>query len=110
MSCVEKEIHFLKLICNCDKKLKKHLIIGASKKQIHALCEIVLNLLNGNIKLSEKDFEKLSRKRKQLRELIKKSSLKKKKYLVQKGGFIQFLIPAIISGLATIVSSVIQKS
>ena len=110
MSYVKKEKDFLNLICKCNKNLQKNMIKGANKNQIYAICEVVLNLLNGNIDLNEKDLIKLSHKRKQLRELIKKSSIKKKKYLVQKGGFIQFLIPAIISGLATIVSSVIEKS
>ena len=86
------------------------MIKGANKNQIYALCEVVLNLLNGNINLEEKYLIKLHHKRKQLRELIKKNSIKKKKYLVQKGGFIQFLIPAIVSGLASIISSVIEKS
>ena len=107
---VEKEKDFLNLICKCNKRLLKLLILGANKNQIYALCDIVLNLLHGNLNLNQKDFEKLSRKRKQLREFVKKNSIKKKKYIVQKGGFIQFLIPAIISGLSTIVSSIIEKS
>ena len=45
-----------------------------------------------------------------LRDSIKHSSLSEKKHiLIQKGGFLQFVIPAVISGLATIISSVISK-
>jgi hypothetical protein len=41
---------------------------------------------------------------------VKKSNLaSKKKILVQNGGFLQFLIPAVITGISEIVSSLISK-
>lgn len=110
MSHVLKNKNFLQLLTKSNKKIQKSMIKNASKEQIKSICEIVLNLLSGNIKLDQEDLSKLYKKRNSLRELIKKQSIKKKKYLIQKGGFIQFLIPALISGLATVISSVIQKS
>lgn len=110
MSHVLKNKNFLQLLTNSNKKIQKSMIKNASKEQIKAICEIVLNLLSGNINLDQKDLVKLHKKRKTLRDLIKKQSIKKKKYLIQKGGFIQLLLPALISGLATVISSVIQKS
>lgn len=110
MSHVLKNKNFLQLLTKSNKKIQKSMIKNASKEQIKSICEIILNLLSGNIKLDQEDLSKLYKKRNSLRELIKKQSIKKKKYLIQKGGFIQFLIPALISGLATVISSVIQKS
>lgn len=109
MSFALKNKNFLQLLTNSNKKIQKSLIKNATKDQIKAICEVVLNLLSGNIKLSQEDHSKLYKKRNSLRELVKKQSIKKKKYLIQKGGFIQFLVPALISGLATVLSAVIQK-
>ena len=45
-----------------------------------------------------------------MRKLVQKVGLKsKKQLLVQKCGFLQFLIPAAISGIASILSSVIPS-
>ena len=42
--------------------------------------------------------------------LVQKSTLKqKKKILVQQGGFLEYLIPAAISGITSIISSFINK-
>jgi len=41
---------------------------------------------------------------------IEKSKLRnKKEILIQKGGFLQFLIPAVISGITSIISSYISN-
>jgi len=110
MSRLNQNRNFLELLTHSNKKLQKSLIENASKDQIYSICEIVLNILNGNLNLDKKEIEKLARKKKQLRLLVNKGSIKNKKHLIQKGGFIQFLIPAIITGLASIVSSIIEKS
>lgn len=109
MNRIKANRDFLGLLCYSNKKLRDLLIKNANKEQIYTLCEIILNILNGNLKLSEDQLQKLSKIKAKLRNIIKRSSLKKKKYLIQKGGFLQILIPSIISGLATIISSFISK-
>lgn len=109
MSSAEKNKNFLELLCHSKNKFRKTLIENASNDQIESICEIVLNILNGNIELSEKQIKKLSKKKELLRALVKSGPAKEKKKLIQKGGFLQLLIPSIISGLATIVSSLISK-
>lgn len=110
MSRILKNKDFLQLLCTGNKKLKKTLIQNGTPDQIKSICEIILNLLRGNIKLTDEELDKLKKKKKILRQLSKKNqSSKKRKILIQKGGFLQFLIPALISGLATIVSSAIEK-
>lgn len=109
MSRIEENKNFLNLLCNSKRKIQRILIKNASKEQIYSICEIILNILNQNLKIDDKVLKNLSKKKNTLRQLIKKGSLKKKKYLIQKGGFLQFLIPAIITGLASIVSSIIEK-
>lgn len=102
--------NFLHLLCETkSKKKQKGLIKFANLKQINAICEVVLNILNGNINIEEDTYKKLKSKRQVLRELVDKVPLYQKKYLLQKGGFLQFIIPSIISGLATVVASLIDK-
>lgn len=109
MSKVLTNQDFLRLLCSSKRKCQKLLIKSASKDQIYSICEIILNILNGNIKVDEKNFKKLKTKRKLLRQIIKRGPVKEKKYLIQKGGFLQLLLPSIITGLATLISSFIKK-
>ena len=62
------------------------------------------------LNINNSDFQKLKKYKTCLRKLVKKSNLaSKKKILVQNGGFLQFLIPAVITGISEIVSSLISK-
>ena len=109
MEQIDQNKHFLSLFCSSPRKVQHALIKNATKSQIYSICEIVLNILKGNLKLPQEEIEKLQKKKKVLRSLMKRSSLKTKKHLIQRGGFLQFLIPSIITGLASIVSSLIKK-
>ena len=103
--------HFLLLIANCKKKLRNSIINSCSKEEILAILECILNISNGNIDLSSDNFNKLKPFNKTFKKLInKRIPIKQKRsILVQKGGFLQFLVPAIVSGIATIISSVISR-
>jgi hypothetical protein len=66
--------------------------------------------LNSNINISSAERQKLNKYKTALRCICKKSSLReKKRILVQRAGFLQFLIPVLVSSLASIVSSWISK-
>lgn len=102
---------FLILLSNCHKKLRNSIITHSKKEQILAIAECVLNVLNGNIQIDSDTFQKLKPFNKTFKKLLnRKTGIKaKKRLIIQKGGFLQFLIPAIVSGIATIVSSVISN-
>ena len=103
--------HLLKCLASSNNKLRKVIIQNSSKNQIEAICSCIFNTLAGNINLTEEDKKHLSKYKKILRKLSNKSSLKeKKKILVQKGGFLQFLLPAVITGISSIVSSLISSN
>ena len=74
-----------------------------------------LNVLNKNIKLSEEQLNNLKPYAKYCRKLLnKKLNIREKKSIlikkgIQRGGFLQFIIPAVVSGIATIISSLISK-
>lgn len=85
-------------------------IYKSDKKLVNSICEMVFNLINGNLNINSSDFQKLKKYKTSLRKLVKKSNLaSKKKILVQNGGFLQFLIPAVVTGISEIVSSLISK-
>lgn len=90
--------------------MRKAIIKNGDKELIFSICECILNSLNGNLKLSHDNLKSLEPYRYTLRNLIKKSNINsKKKLLIQRGGFLNILLPAIITGLATIISSTINK-
>ena len=105
------QAHFELLKKLADPKIRNHVIKNADEDLMTAICDVVFNVLHGRINISDKDRKKLLKYKKSMRFLCKKSTLDhKKKYLKQKGGFLQFLIPAVVSGIASIISSFVSKS
>ena len=110
MSRINKNIHLLKTLSNCKPCLRKNLLAKSSKDTIGAICEIIDNLLHNNIPLSQNLKERLRKHKGSLRKLIKKSQLsEKKKILIQHGGFLQYIIPAAISAISSILSDAIAS-
>ena len=106
-----KNKNYLCLLANCKNKLRNAIVSSSSRDQIYSVCECVLNISNGNVKLNKEEFAKLKKYRKYFKKLLaRKVGLKeKKKILIQSGGFLQFLIPAVISGLSSIAAAAISK-
>ena len=101
----------LKLLGECKSKIRKAILKNAEKDLIETICHCIYNLLKGNINLTQSEKQKLSKYKHVLRQLVQKSSVKeKKKILIQKGGFLEFLIPAAITGISSIISSVISSN
>lgn len=113
MNPIENELDTFKYLIskNCTKANQNDLLKRAKGPFINKICECILNIIEGRVKISKQDLEKLKPYKNLFRKLVnKKLKIKeKKKLIIQKGGFLQILIPAIISGLATIISSVISR-
>jgi predicted ATP-binding protein involved in virulence len=100
----------LNSLASAKKNMRKAIIQNADKKLICAVCESINNALAGNVSINSSDMDHLKKYKHTFRRLIKKSPLReKKKILIQNGGFLQFLIPAVVTGIASIVSSLISK-
>lgn len=86
----------LKKLSKCKTKKTRSKLIGKYKKcVIDAISEICLNFLKGNLKINSKDFKKLLKFRKTIEFLKKKNPVyKRKKAIIQKGGFLNILIPS----------------
>ena len=80
-----------------NSRQRVHFLQHADNSLIAAICECALNILKGNVELTKAQKAYLSRMKKFIRLLAKKSvSLKKKrKHIVQKGG--SFLIPLLVN-------------
>ena len=113
MNPIEKELDVFKYLISkyCSKENQKDIIRRAKGPLINKICECILNIINGKIKISPQDLEKLKPYKNLFRKLLVKSTgpREKKRLINQKGGFLQILIPAIISGLASIISSAISS-
>jgi hypothetical protein len=95
---------------NIKKRYKNAIIKHADRNLIKAIEDSVYNLLKGNTKYQDSDLQNLTKYKHTLRNLIQKSNLKKKKkILVQRGGFLQYVLPAVITGLSTIVGELVKK-
>ena len=89
----------LAALCDLTAQQRKALLKHATNDQISCLSEIAYNLLAHNIPVSDKVKQKLSKHKHSLRVLANpRTSVKKRKQiLIQKGGFLPFLIPAAAS-------------
>ena len=64
---------------------------------VRCICDCVKNVLRGNVPVTDEEKERLKRYKDSLRELIKKkTSDKKRKHLIQEGGFLGALIPILV--------------
>ena len=87
--------------------MRNNIIKTGSKELIACICECVDNVLRNNVKISPKVRQNLYKYKGALRKIIKKSSLeKKKKILVQKGGFLEYLIPIAVSAISSLIGNV----
>jgi hypothetical protein len=77
------------------------LLESASDELIKAIVECAVNTLNGNHKLSKEEKGKLNKFKIRLRALVEPmfSFKRKRKLIVQKGGFIVPLLTSILSGV-----------
>ncbi len=99
-----KELERLSKVENPE--LRRKLILDAKTCVIDAISEIAVNCLKGNIPLNSCDFESLSKYKKILRLLSKKTPVqRRRKIIIQKGGqLLSLLIPPALSLISSIIS------
>jgi hypothetical protein len=106
MKKVAANIHHLSLLGNCNSKLRKAILRHSEKDLVFAICECVLNLLNGNVKTDSRVIHKLGKHKQILRKLVHTGDNveQKRKLLIQKGGFLPLIIPAILEVVTSLLS------
>lgn len=96
----------LKLIEKCPKTLRKQLLRKLPIRAVKTICECCHNVLKGNIPLTPKQKKELSKHKTVLRKIAsKKGALYvKKKLIVQRGGFLNILIPAAVGAISSLIN------
>ena len=102
---------FIKVLAKSSAKQRKLLLRGATNEQLKGLFELCLNIIRGNLPLSNAEFQKLKRHRKTLESLAsRRVPLYKKREIVnQKGGFIGAVANLAIPLLASIIANRLKK-
>lgn len=110
MEKLEKKLDTLKLLKDCKNKIKNQIINKGDDDLILSLNECVINTLNGNVNLSQKDIKKLTKFKRSLRKLIRNKEIKKKKrILIQEGGFLPVILPSAITLISTLIELLRKK-
>jgi len=97
----------LKRITRMSDRVRRRYLKNCDKAIMDCFSECAVNVLKGHVPLSNRQFTRLKREKTHVRALAsKRTSLKKKRSIVQKGGFIQaLLLPAI----ATLGSALLSR-
>lgn len=101
----KKDVGHLRILNACSPPLRKDLLKKFPKSIINCISECCLNTLKGNVPLNTKQKKTLSRHKHTLRLLADKkiSVNKKRNVLIQKGGFLNILLPAALSVLTALI-------
>jgi len=100
---VKKYMPVLKRIRKMGDRARPEYIRRCDKSFVDCVSECAKNLIKGNVPLSTRQMSILRRKRKDLRELAKKRTpLRSKRKILQKGGFLSALLPPVLSVLGSL--------
>ena len=100
---VKKYLPVLKRIRKMADMAKRAYVKKCDKEFIDCVSECAKNVIKGNVPLSPRQKATLRRDRNNLRSLaIKKTSLKKKRRILQKGGFLSALLPPVLTMLGSL--------
>jgi hypothetical protein len=101
----------LKRINRLGEKARRKLVQKCNRQLIDCFSECSKNVLKGNVPLKDSEVKKLRREKSNLKALsLKKTSLKKKRKILQKGGFIGALLPPVLSVLSSLLAGVVGNA
>ena len=91
----------LKRLYRLKGQARRKYLKTCSGPVIDCLCECIKNLLKGRVSVKAKQLKALRRYRRFLRKVaLKKTSQHERRRIIQKGGFLGALLPALISGIS----------
>ena len=106
-------LEHLKRVAACKRK-RNHVLQHASQPQINAVRNVCHNLCQGKLPLKPSTQRKLYPHRKTIRDLANTKKLKSlagaRQRLIQHGGFLPILLPAILSLLSTVGGRALSKA
>ena len=107
MRRVRSNYHTLHVLKAAPKKLRKAIIANCNRELVNSISECVLNVLNGNVKLSGCSTRNLRKYKALLRKVADRRVplSDKKKLIVQRGGFLLPLLSAVLPAIASLIFS-----
>ena len=105
MRRIKSNYHRLQTLKDERPKLRTTIIANSDKELLNIISECALNVLKGNVKLSDCKKRKLRKFKRQLRTIVDNSVplASEKKLIIQRDGFIVPLLTAVLPALATII-------
>lgn len=103
---VKKYLPVLKRTRKLGEKARREYVRKCDRDFIDCVSECARNVIKGNVPLTKRQMTNLRRKRHDLRALSrKKTSLRAKRKIVQKGGFLTALLPPVLAVLTSLLSN-----
>ena len=103
MDQLKRNTSTLKLLCGTTKPFQKAALEKSKDDLIKCICDISFNVPKGTAPISRQNKKRLSHHKSSLRKLIdQKLSLKKKRKVIQSGGFLSALLGAAIPILGSL--------
>lgn len=108
---LRRNFALLKTLTRSSPKIRKVILQECSPDLIQAICEICMNLLKGNIPITQCQHNKLKRYKEKIRQMAcrKAGVRQKKKLLNQKGGFLLPLLTTVLPMVADLAIGAIRK-
>lgn len=105
-SRMQRNLALLEMLYKSTPRMRKVIVSNAGADFISALCEIALNVLSGNIPLTEQQYSQLKKKKSVVRIVADKriKILRKRKTINQSGGFLLPLLGAAIPFIASLIT------
>jgi len=100
---VKKYLSVLKRIHRLGDRAKREYVRKCDKQFVECVSECAKNVIKGNVPLTSRQIKNLRHKRHDMRALSKKkTSLRAKRKILQKGGFLTALLPPVLSVLGSL--------
>jgi len=105
MKRIRSNYYTLQVLKTADPKLRKPILANCKSVLLKTLSKCSLNLLRGNVKLTPCQKMKLRKHRVLLCKLVDRhvSLSAKKKFIVQRGGFLLPLLGAVLPTIASLI-------
>jgi len=104
MKRIKSNYHTPQVLKTAQPKLRKAIISNGNRELLNSISECILNVLNGNLKLTDCSKRKLRKHKAILRKVADKdvSASVKKRLINQRGGFLLPLLSALLPTLASL--------
>lgn len=102
-----RNLSLLKLLLKAKPGQRRVILQAATDELIVTLCEIALNILRGNIPLTEQQYQKLKRRKSDIKLIANKKIgvRRKRKFINQQGGFLLPLLSIAVPFITSLIAN-----